>query len=280
MGLPCSEIVGKRQRDLFPPEMAQAHIEKIGRVFTTGEVLEEDELFHFGPEEVWLRVHLLPIRDRTGQITSVMGVCHNITDRKRAEEALQKAHDQLERRVQERTAELVQANEALGIFRKFADASSQGFSMADLDGHITYMNPALCRMLGLERAEDAHGEHLSICYSEQSNRRGKEEIEPALKQNGRWEGELPMLSRQAKLIPTWHNAFVIPDESGSPVRLAVVITDISERKRAEEALREARSVSGSLSRKRRWEWSLAWVMASSPKPTVPSAAWAVTAQRN
>ncbi len=103
MGLPCSEIVGKRQRDLFPPEMAQAHIEKIGRVFTTGEVLEEDELFHFGPEEVWLRVHLLPIRDRTGQITSVMGVCHNITDRKRAEEALQKAHDQLERRVQERT---------------------------------------------------------------------------------------------------------------------------------------------------------------------------------
>ena len=137
-------------------------------------------------------------------------------------------------------AELVQANEALGIFRKFADASSQGFSMADLDGHITYMNPALCRMLGLERAEDAHGEHLSICYSEQSNRRGKEEIEPALKQNGRWEGELPMLSRQAKSIPTWHNAFVIPDESGSPVRLAVVITDISERKRAEEALRSER----------------------------------------
>ena len=111
--------------------------------------------------------------------------------------------------------------------------------MADLDGHLIYLNPALCRMLGEERPEDRIGQHLSICYSEESNRRGKQEIEPAMMREGYWEGELPMLSRQGKSIPTWHNSFVIRDERGNPLRLAVVITDITERKRAEEALRES-----------------------------------------
>ena len=113
IGIPAAEIVGKRQVDLFPPEMAGSQIERIGRVFTTGGVIEYDDLFHFGPAEVWLRINLIPLRDEASQITSVMGVCHNITDRKRAEEALQAAHVELERRVEERTVELTQANEQL-----------------------------------------------------------------------------------------------------------------------------------------------------------------------
>jgi PAS domain S-box-containing protein len=243
IGVSAGELVGKRQMDLFPREMAQAHVEKIGRVFATGEVMEEDELFHFGPEEVWLRIHLIPLRDEAGQIASVMGVCHNITDRKRAEAALQEAHDELERRAEQRTGELARANEETAIFRKFAEAAGQGFSMADLDGRLVYLNPALCRMLEEDRPEDRIGQHFAIYYSEETNRKGKEEIEPAVKRDGRWEGELPMLSRQGKTIPTWHNAFMIRDECGNPLRLAVLITDITERKRAAEALdRERRTL--------------------------------------
>jgi PAS domain S-box-containing protein len=48
-----------------------------------------------------------------GQFTGSLGVLTDITDRKRAEEALQKAHAELELRVQERTAELLQTNEQL-----------------------------------------------------------------------------------------------------------------------------------------------------------------------
>ena len=51
--------------------------------------------------------------DERGQFTGSLGVLTDITDRKRAEEALQKAHAELERRVRERTAELMTANEQL-----------------------------------------------------------------------------------------------------------------------------------------------------------------------
>jgi PAS domain-containing protein len=56
---------------------------------------------------------------------------------------------------------------------------------------------------------------------------------------GYWEGELPMLSRQGKTIPTWQNSFLIRDDRGRPLRFAVVITDMTERKAAEEALRQS-----------------------------------------
>jgi PAS domain S-box-containing protein len=51
--------------------------------------------------------------DANGQFTGSLGVLTDITDRKRAEEALQRAHAELELRVQERTAELLQTNEQL-----------------------------------------------------------------------------------------------------------------------------------------------------------------------
>ncbi len=195
-------------------------------------------------EELRQRVTTLEVAERRyrtiiekEEVIGQVPVIADITESKQSKEALQKAHDELERRVAERTAELAKANEELAIFRKFADASGQGFSMADLDGHLLYLNPALCRMLDVERPEDRIGQHLSICYAEEANRRGKQEIEPVLMREGQWEGELPLLSRQGKSIPTWQNSFVIRDENGDLLRLAVVISDIRERKAAEEALR-------------------------------------------
>ena len=54
-----------------------------------------------------------PIRDAQGVIVGASKVARDITERKRAQEALRRAHDELEERVRRRTAELLEANESL-----------------------------------------------------------------------------------------------------------------------------------------------------------------------
>ena len=57
-----------------------------------------------------------PLKDSMGQVIGVVHVAINITGRKRAEEALRKAHDELEMRVKERTAELEARNAEMERF--------------------------------------------------------------------------------------------------------------------------------------------------------------------
>jgi PAS domain S-box-containing protein len=53
------------------------------------------------------------VKDANGELVGLVTSCLDITERKRAEEALRRAHDELELRVKERTVELAQANQEL-----------------------------------------------------------------------------------------------------------------------------------------------------------------------
>jgi PAS domain S-box-containing protein len=237
IGISPASLVGKTQQDLFPPELAERHVEHIRNVIETGEAEEMEALYRFGPHEAWLNVRTIPLRDEHGQITSLLGLCRDITERKRAEEALQNAHDELERRVEERTAELRTANEELTLFHRFAEASYQGFGMANMDGVFTYMNPAACRIVGGgAKPEDVLGKHLTTFYPKEYMLRREAEIFPALLQEGHWEGEV-VLSSAGKTRHVLQNSFLIEDENGNPSHIASVTTDITDRKRIEEALR-------------------------------------------
>ncbi|MBP7342228.1 MAG: PAS domain S-box protein [Smithellaceae bacterium] len=86
--------------------------------YTKSKLLDEAyEAIDFFPElghqGKWLRFTAAIIRNESGELIGAIETLEDITRRKKAKEALLRAHKELEERVQERTAELAQANEAL-----------------------------------------------------------------------------------------------------------------------------------------------------------------------
>lgn len=101
-GMPLQDIVGKPFLPLFTEASQKTAIDVYHQTLN-GESPEYDLTFingricHFKNE---------PLKDKEGKIIGVFGVARDITDRKQAEQALLKAHEELEQRVEERTREL------------------------------------------------------------------------------------------------------------------------------------------------------------------------------
>ncbi len=239
IGIRLEDTSGKTDFDLWPGETAEQFWKNDQAVLASGqaiELIEESSVPNDG-HCYWWNVKF-PLQDSVGR-RFVGGIGIDITEHRRTEEALREAHDELERRVKVRTAELAKANESLDIFRRFAEDSGEGFGMSDLDGRVVYANSTLCRMYGEEKPEDVVGKHVSAYYPAEYMQLRKEKLIPALLRHGHWHIEQTLLPRQGKTILTLQNTFLIRDDDGNPFRIGCVISDITEQKLAEEALRQS-----------------------------------------
>ena len=109
--IPPGAFVGRKHSDVMP-----AHLEKpFAEAFEKnkkGQVAEYQYWLEIGDEVRWFSAKLSPVF-LEGKFTGSVAVAREITERKRMEEALQNAHEELVRRVERRTAELAMANEQL-----------------------------------------------------------------------------------------------------------------------------------------------------------------------
>jgi PAS domain S-box-containing protein len=110
------DLLGKCAREIgLPPEQAAFFEQKDREVLAKGELLDvpEEPVQTGTGERRWLHTKKIPIPGADGRPRYLLGISLDITEAKRAGEALKRAHEELERRVAERTADLVEANAAL-----------------------------------------------------------------------------------------------------------------------------------------------------------------------
>ncbi|HPS23876.1 MAG TPA: PAS domain S-box protein, partial [Methanoregulaceae archaeon] len=74
-----------QRKELFPPDLLVEQDATFGKVFDTGEPVRNETRIRFGEQEQWIDTNLVPLKDTAGQVTAVLGVARDITERKRVE---------------------------------------------------------------------------------------------------------------------------------------------------------------------------------------------------
>ncbi len=195
-----------------------------------------------------------PIVDSQGNIVAALGNARDISYRKKIEEELQKAHDELEQRVAVRTSELLQLNEKLNkeiierkriekalreseekyraIFESFHDV----YYRTDKEGLVTIISPSVRHHAGYD-PEDIIGHPVTDFYL---NPEERETFVEKLKDTGAVNDyELKLKAKDGSVIETSMSAHIIFGNTGEPTGVEGVLRDITERKRTEEALKES-----------------------------------------
>lgn len=108
------DVLGRTDADFWPEAVARKIQGDDRFVARTGKrIVVEEYLDMPGGQNVWLEVVKSPIFNSEGQVIGTAGIGRDITNRKEAEALILRSHEDLEKKVAERTAELQAANQTL-----------------------------------------------------------------------------------------------------------------------------------------------------------------------
>ncbi len=188
---------------------------------------------------------------KMGEETFFTGVLHDITERKKAKEALHAAYDELERRVQERTSELESVNKrligevkersraesSLRLAAKVFENASEAIVITDTEGIIIDVNRAFTEITLFER-EEAIGNTPRIGKSGRHGDAFYENMWKTILSEGQWSGEIWDRRKNGEIFPKWLTINAVRDTDGTLTNFVGIFTDISHIKATEKRLEQ------------------------------------------
>lgn len=212
IGQPVSEIIGQANFEFAGPYIQRA---------LNGEVCSYENVFSLANGQRWLQVNYVPSLDQTGKVTGMVLLNHDITESRQAAEALATSQE---------------------LYRLLAENSTDAVSMIDVDGKVVYASPSSTRRLGYDENDllqlDTPG-ILQLIHPEDSDRIKTEIVRGRQLKLPTSRYEYRMMAKDGTYI--WAEDILRRefDENGEFVRTIVSSRDITERKQAEEALRQS-----------------------------------------
>jgi len=140
----------------------------------------------------------------------------------------------------EDVTERVRAEKSRGRLAHIVETTSDLIGMANLDGQLFYLNRAGRKMLGFGEEEDISGMRIADAHPDWAGAMVLTEGIPSALQTGLWSGETTFQSRDGTEIPASQVILAHKGPNGKVEFLATIARDITERKRAEEALKAER----------------------------------------
>jgi PAS domain S-box-containing protein len=210
------ETIGKSIYDHIEPQYHHTVRETIQHVFQTGEP-GHYEIRGVGPHGTtsWYDTQVGPIK-QDGQVVAVTLISTDITERKRAEKALQESEER---------------------FRRIIENAPFGYYRVGKDGLWQYVNPVWERMHGLS-LDEVIGKSFEITQTEDAVEKAREYVQRALA-GETITGEFSRLIREGNI--GYHSFNIQPVKHGNEiVAIEGFINDITERKKTEETLKKER----------------------------------------
>jgi PAS domain S-box-containing protein len=213
-------LIGKSDYDFFPKEEADFFTVIDRQVLKTGSLLdipeEPIETKHQGRRI--LHTRKIPIYDDTGEPQYLLGISEDITDRKRAEEALR----QSEKR-----------------YRSIFENAVEGIFQTTLDGKYVAVNPALARMYGYDSPEDMIATITNIASQLYADPGRRDEFIRLMQGQEELTGfEALVYRKDGSFIWISESVRAVRDPAGVVVGYEGTVEHITERKLADQRLRD------------------------------------------
>ena len=195
----------------------------------------------------WANVVITSMRDRSGTLYGFAKVTRDLTERKQAENELRASHDELERRVRERTADLQRLNETLRAseerFRLMIEGvKDYAIFTLDSEGRVTSWNKGAEHIYGYA-SEEIIGQHRSLFFAPEDVASGLPmwELREAVVK-GQFSEEAWRVRRDGTRF--WANGTMtaLRDEAGELRGFLKIVRDLTERKLIEDELRKVTNV--------------------------------------
>ena len=250
MGYSKDKLLGLNYREYMNAETAQKVFETFNRVYTTGETarLGGWEIIGSDGTPRILETPVTLILDADGNPSGFRGLARDVTQKKNAEEALRKAHEQLEERVAERTLELKSMNERLQkeievrkraeeLYRLVVELSPVPIHI-NCDDTVVFANPSAVTAMQATSQDELIGKCLFDFLDPSLHELAKQRTQWMLDE---WKPAPPVVMRGHKLDGTegWVDIRSVPIMYEGRQSIMVFALDVTEQKMAEDKLRES-----------------------------------------
>lgn len=173
-----------------------------------------------------------PVINDSGSVIEWIGTIADTTPQKEAEQALQRANDELERRVAERTKELRRLSLAV-------EQSPDMVFITDTNGTIQYINHKFTEMTGYSESE-VIGANPRLLKSGDTSVELYEHLWKTISAGHEWRGDIK--DRRKDGSTYWASMLVAPvkDDNGQVTAYVAIHEDITERRKIEQNIRNAK----------------------------------------